>query len=461
MATTPSIAQQTPPILPRIQPTPLPERVRIAPPARPEALPDQPISADEAARIALANQPDVRYAEGLLEAARGRSRQAGSRLLPTLGVTAGYTHVDPLGGAAGSGGSSGGVVSTGSGAGFAGYQGAATIRQLVFDFGRARNLTRQSRSLERAAGANLTRVQSDLVLRVRQLFYRFQQNERLVAVNEANVRTTESQLALAEAMLRSGLGPPVDVVRAQTSVASAISGLTNARTNATLTRIDLAQAMGIDPRAEITASDDQPGAAGQQADLNALVSTALRQRPEVLEVQERLRAAGYGVRAASRLNAPSIYASIGSSVRGRDFPPNDTTNLTVGATVAFDVFNSGLSRGARQEAEGLEQAARADLASIELEVVSDVSQAHLNLLAARQRVVAATAEVANAEEGVRLAEGRYRSEVGTFLDVIDAQRALIAAQTNLVNARTAVQEAGAQIDRSTGAPLPATAAAGR
>jgi outer membrane protein TolC len=81
---------------------------------------------------------------------------------------------------------------------------------------------------------------SDVVLQVKQAFYTYAQNVRLAGVNEANVRNQQDHLALAQARLRSGLGLPSDVMRAQTAVADAILNLSVARNNASTSRVNRA-----------------------------------------------------------------------------------------------------------------------------------------------------------------------------------------------------------------------------
>lgn len=54
------------------------------------------------------------------------------------------------------------------------------------------------------------------------------------------------------------------------------------------------------------------------------------------------------------------------------------------------------------------------------------------------RVTAAEAQVTNAQEALRLVEGRYRAGIGVFLDVLDAQTDLDLANTNRVNAQPAL-----------------------
>lgn len=60
-------------------------------------------------------------------------------------------------------------------------------------------------------------------------------------------------------------------------------------------------------------------------------------------------------------------------------------------------------------------------------------------------MVAAEAQVTNAQEALRLAEGRYRAGIGVFLDVLDAQTDLDGANTNRVNARTSLDRARAAL----------------
>jgi outer membrane protein TolC len=59
----------------------------------------------------------------------------------------------------------------------------------------------------------------------------------------------------------------------------------------------------------------------------------------------------------------------------------------------------------------------------------------------------------NAEEAARLAEGRYSSGLGTFLDVLDAQNAVLTAKTNLVNAQSALSVANVGLRYATGSVL--------
>lgn len=439
-------AQQTPPIEPKIQATPLPPAVDVPPPATlPSDVPNRPLSADEASRIALRNQPSIAVAKANLEAAQGLTQQARSFLGPSLTVPGTYTHVEVLS-------SSGAQAAASATSGNQGLVITPAVRQLIFDFNHARDQVRLQQALVRASDATLTQSQLDTIFQVKQAFYTFVQNTRLVDVDVANVHDTQAQLDLAEARLRAGLGLPSDVVQAQTAVADAVFNLTSAQNAVITSRIGLALLMGIDPRTPISASDS--GEAGPPAgDVPALVALGLRERPEVLATLATLRSNQYGVSVAKTTNTPSLSANV--SILSRDdivFPKDNY--LLVGASLTWTPFDSGYTAGRVKQAKANVAAAEAQLTSIRLTVTSDVSQAYVNLRTSEQRLTTAEAEVANAKESVRLQEGRYRAGLGTFLDVITAQTALTTAETNQVNAQTAINQARAALRHAVGAPLP-------
>jgi len=443
--TVPVMAEQTPPIMPKIQDPDLPPPVVLPAPASiPADVPNTPLTADEAARIALSHSPSIAMAAGGVTAAQGRKQQAQSGLLPSLNVTTGYVHVDSLQ-------TVGSPIVGSPGVSATGYTTSAAIRQLLFDFNHTRDQVRANSALVQAANAGLTKTQSDTVLQVKQAFYSYAQNLRLVAVNEGNMKNSQNHLALAQARLKAGVGLPVDVVRAETSVANAVLNVNLARNLASVSQVNLAQLMGIDPRTPVKVSD-----AGESAvkadDVNALVDTGLKQRPEVIQAASTIQAAKYTVGAARTGNSPSLGASVGWLGKGGN-PTPENSSLTLGITLSWNPFDSGFTKGRVKEAQGSLESAEAQLNSARLNVISDISQSYLNLKTSEQRVVTAKAEVANAEEGVRLSQGRYGSGLGTFLDVLDAQSALLTAQTNLVNAQTSVEQARSSLNHAIGQPL--------
>jgi outer membrane protein len=433
-------AQPTPPVQPTLQEAELPPPVALDAPPQPSAdAPQRPLTPEEAVAIALRHQPSLAVAAAGVTDARGVTRSARAGLKPSVAVSAAYNHVD---GTASGGGQLQGV------SGANGYLFATSVRQLIYDFDHTRDLVRQALAAERSAGAGLTKAQADLVLRVKLAFYGYVQALRLAEVARANADSQQRHLTLAQARLTSGLGLPYDVVRARTAYTEAIYVLTAARNTASVARVSLAELLGIDPRTPIEAAEaGEPSV--EFGSVNELVEQALARRPEVLQARANVEAAQFGVSAARNSNSPDVTGTAGIQRRDAEFPPNNNT-VSVGVAVQWDPFDSGLTAGHVQQAQAFLDAARAGAETVRLAVIADVSQAYLDLKTALLRVGTAEAQVFNAREAVRLAEGRYRAGIGVFLDVLDAQVAVDEADTNHVIAVSDLDRAHASLAHAVG-----------
>lgn len=435
-----------PPVAPKVQETSVPAPVVIAPPASTnKEVPNRPVTAEEAARIALRLQPSIAVARDSVLAQQGITQQIRAGILPQVAIQGAYNHIEVLTSQAT------GASSVTSLTGAEGITATATLRQLVYDFNHTRDLIRQSVAQEQAASYNLTATQLNLVLSVKQAYYQVVENHHLVEVQEANVANRQSQLDLAIARLKSGLGLPSDVVTAETAKAEAILSLNQARANEGIARLNLAYTIGIDPRTPIlvTETGEVPLATD---DVNVLFQSGLKRRPEVLQAEALIRSATYGVNAAKTTNAPTISGNVNVASRGTEVFPQGNT-FSIGAAIQFTPLDGGLTSGKVKQAKAGLDSARAQLASVQLTVQSDIAQAYLNLRTAERGVLLATSDVVNAEEGVRIATGRYRAGLGQFLDIINAQAFVVSARTNLVTNQALVEIYRAAVNRAIGAPF--------
>jgi outer membrane protein len=325
------------------------------------------------------------------------------------------------------------------------------LRQLLFDFNQTRNLVQLNRALVNAAESNLTKAQEDVAQAVKISYYALASAESLVRVNEQNIANRQRQLDLANARFKNGLGQPSDVVVAETSKSQAVVALNAARDQAEQARITLLLNMGLNPLTPIStvSAEERPL---PQTEPQALISQAIQCRPEVRAAKFALVAARSGLSAAKALNQPTIYAAGILGSNGNQYPlANSVTGLAVG--VNFPILDGGQRKGAIKTAQGQAQGAEADLQTTVDLVQADVAGSYIALKSVEQRVGLVAAEVANAREGVRLAEGRYAEGFGSFLDIITAQNLLLGALTDQTNVKGALNLARTKLRHALGHTL--------
>ena len=432
---------QTPPQKPNTTPIPATPPLVLPPPPTSGEIGTNPISADEAAMIGLRLQPNVTVALAQAASARGQVQVAMAALLPSATATSQYEWLFTfnLRNSGATSASQHGLVAS------------ISAKQLLFDFEKTMDQVREARANAKAAAYNLSAVQANLVFQVKQQFYTVVENQQLVTVFEAEVKSTQDQLSLTVAQLSAGLGVPSDVVTATANLANATSSLVQARETYLLSRVTLAALIGVDPRTPLVlAASSEP--ANDATDLNALVDSGLRNRPEILQAEQTLRATGYSVSVARKQLLPSINLSASVSSAGIGSQSNNDSGV-LGISLNWTFFDSGLSAGEVAIARASALEAKANLVTQTQAVVSDVSGAFVGLQAAQQRVEVAGSAVANAQEGLRLAQGRFRAGVTTFVEVTQAQATLVTAQSSQASAQSALQIARAQMARAIGTSI--------
>ena len=401
-----------------------------------------PITAKEASAIALLNQPKIAVAKSQLFEAKGKAKSVSSSNNPSLMAGASYTAQSrPYGNnPSGQNADSSSL-----------YSMDASLRKLIFDFNHTRSLIISALAKESASFQNLTKVQADVVLDVKRSFYKHLQNEKLTELYELNLENQKEHLNMARERYRAGVGLPFDVVRAQAAVAEAVFNLTQANAEFSLSRLNLAISMGIDPRVPLETVALQEDEV-EISNLESLYDQALTIRPEILSAQFELESAKKELDAMRSGNAPVISAQANWNSRDRRLLP-DYGYFTMGVYADFTLYDGGLNAGKIEQAQAVEMACQAKYELARQEVVRDVSSAYLLLQNAKQALSMSIIESESAIEAHRLANGRYKAGVGILLDVLDSQNAMLKAEMNVISANSLLNQARAELKWAIGTGL--------
>lgn len=136
-----------------------------------------------------------------------------------------------------------------------------------------------------------------------------------------------------------------------------------------------------------------------------------------------------------------------------DFPSYTRQPFSASIGVSFPIFTQ-FSRPlqASQAAAAADDAGELVRAR-ELQVRTDVSQAHYGVQTAFRTIAIQETNRAAAQEGLRLATEQYRVGSGTFLNVLDAQAVAQQAETDYVTAVYAYHRAIVQLETAVGRSL--------
>ena len=418
-------------------------------PKAPQALPEV-LTLDKAVELALSNHPSLRVASGtqaINEALVGQA-QAGfypqvqgtiSKTLRTTNSTSQFS-----GSATSTGRQTNGITT-----GF--NSGSVTLNQLLYDFGTIKSQVETAQFNLQAANSDAETIVQLVVVNVQQAYFGLQQTQRLVTVNEEAITQFQKHLDLAKGRFKAGIAPKIDVTTAEVDLSNALLNLITAKNNALVARVTLNNAMGIQTTSPYRVQD--PGQAEPyQVSLDEAVARAMQLRPEMISQRAQERAAEAAIKAAQGNFFPTVTSSATYTYSGIEFPL--VYNWNVNGTVNVPIFSGFLTKQqvAQARANLLKTKATGDV--LRQTILLEVSQALLNLEAARERLKLTAVTVDQAKERLALVEGRYKAGLSNAVEVTDAEVVLVNALANDVVAMSTYQAAKAQLDRAMGINTP-------
>jgi outer membrane protein len=292
-----------------------------------------------------------------------------------------------------------------------------------------------------SAAASLSKARLDLILTVQQNFFLYLKYEADVRSAADSLRRLSEQLRVTKSFYNVGLRPRLDVLQAEVNVTEAEDVLLRARNALETQRVRLNTLLNIP-------LNTQPEYIGNLdfipffSSLEQCLEQAYRQRPDLVMAQKSVEMAIQDKTAAASAFYPSITGELSWSTRGDNWRANgsplrsrDYSEWTVSLTGSLNLFEWGRTYyGVRQNSHIVARL-RAEEEELKQEVAFQVQSRLLELDNAAKRIVVSRKGLEQAREAYRVASARYKSQIGTSIDVLDAQARLTQAEGSLTGAQ--------------------------
>ena len=196
------------------------------------------------------------------------------------------------------------------------YMGGVTLSQFLVDFGRRHGFVSQ-RQFEAAAAAAYQRLtELDLIFEVSQRYFALLQAQRLITVYEKAVEQRQYHLHEAQVKANAGLRPQLDTYVTEAEVERAQLHLVDARNDDEDARVGLDNAMGLSDSAPAYEPADILTYHTINDELQVLLETAFRTRPDLTALQDQAKAMGAEIVQYQSDYYPSVNAVAGYSALG-------------------------------------------------------------------------------------------------------------------------------------------------
>lgn len=391
--------------------------------------------------IALEKNPSILAARYGVDVSANRVGEARSGYYPQLSASAAYTRINPVPLVPGAENPS---------RSFDQYSGSVTLSQNILDFGKTSSQVDVSKYNLEAARADLDSTQDTIILNVKQAYYNVLQARRNRDVAADVIKQFQLHLDQAKGFYDVGTKARIDVIKAEVDLSNAQLDLINKDNAFKIAWVTLKNVMGVPDAPEGTYSiEEKLTFEKYEVTLEEAARHALEKRPDYKSAIARKQAAEMNIGLARSGYYPILSGNAAYNRSGESVSETEK-GWSAGVVLTVPLFNGFLTSHQVAEARANLYVVRANEESLRQQIMFEVRQAYLNLLAAEASIATAQLAADQARENLDLANGRYAAGVGSPIEVSDAFATYVTAQANYTSALSNYKIAQANIVKAMG-----------
>jgi outer membrane protein TolC len=398
---------------------------------------------------ALENSWDIRQIEERIYQAEYLKKQARADFLPKLGMNYSFLRRNkPVVGRGG--GVTGLFVSSKE---F--YEWRGTVSQPIFTGFSLLSAYELAKLGIDQAQIQLDQAKLELALRVKEAYFDILGADKAVEVAQKDVEARESNYKVASSFYKVGMIPINELLQAEVELADAKQALVRAEIAAKTARAVFNTVLARPVNAPFDIEDIltyKPSG----GDYGAFVQQALAKRPEIKAVDNSLLQADQQIRLAQSKYFPEIaikydYIKEGDSFDVSGFPGEEDSHRWEATAVATWTFwQWGRTYYSTKEQESVKKELSQAKGALEDQIRLEVKEAVLALEREEKNIPTTQKAVEQGEENLRVSSERYKAQVTTITEVLDAQTRLSQARLNYYRALYDHNLARARLERAMG-----------
>ena len=287
-----------------------------------------------------------------------------------------------------------------------------------------------------AAESDYSKEMNDAAMNIHTSFWNYYKAMEIKNILEKSIDQIKEHLNDTKNFLENGLVTQNDYLKLQVQYSNTKLQLIEAENNLEIARAVFNKTIGLPLESKTEIIKDDLTANDIHYNLNDLIKEAKQNREEIESLSYRLKAAEENITSAKAGWFPSVYLTGNyyySNPNTRFQPLRDKWNDTwdVGVTLSWDVWDWGSTKSKTTQAEELSIQTQTSLEKLNDNIEIEVYQTYLNLIKSKEKVDVSKLSLEQASENYRITSEKYKEQLATSTDLIDAETSELQAATNL------------------------------
>lgn len=290
-----------------------------------------------------------------------------------------------------------------------------------------------------AAKINEKLKRLEIIFEAKKMFFFLLKAEKFLKISQDTVTQITAQKEVAKNFYEVGMTPLNDLLQAKVELANARQELIGAQNNLEMAKSNF-NILLRRPMNESVKLEDVLSYTTFEHDIDYCFKMAKKNRFELKIADLEIEIVEKEVKLAQKNYYPSINLEGRYFKRGTDWAVDggdyiyDPEGWSIAAVASWDFWEWGRSHYEVKEKQSRLSQAQYQKTEILDNIRIEVKQAYLNTLESEKNITTAKQAIKQAKENFRINKERYKEQIATSTDVIDAQTLLSRTTTNYYKA---------------------------
>jgi len=325
----------------------------------------------------------------------------------------------------------------------------ATLQYAIYTGGAVQAAIGQAAADFSATQSTYAATRANIITDATSAYFSLVLTRRTALITDEAVSVAQQNLSTAQQLYRAGSAAEADVLRQQVTLANAQVAAVRAHNDDDLANAQLANLLDLNLNTLIEPSVKLETHL-QSYSLQDLLADAQTRRPEVAAAIDAVTIAELAVKEARAGTLPTVALQVSEASSKPNFVNVPQPQLSETLAVVWRLFDGGLTHGKVVQASAEVDKAKINLRQLRNGVDLETRRAYFNYTAALSAVTAADSAQAAAAESLRVNQLRYRSGVGTSLELSDALLAFTQTQVQYARSLAAERTSLVELERAAG-----------
>jgi outer membrane protein len=320
------------------------------------------------------------------------------------------------------------------------YTFATTLKQPLFAGFSFKNRYAISQLQVDVAKNNEKLTRLDIVLSAQKIYFSLLKAQKMAAIAREAVIQIASHEKVANHFYQAGMVPLNDLLESQVELANTRQILINADNNLEIAKASFNTLLRRTINAPVMIEDITEFESFEH-DFAFCLSAAKKNRQELKTNDLEIKATEYDLEISKKNYYPMVNLSWSYIQQGEDWAAkgginsfSDSNSWNIKAMASWDLWDSGRTYFGTKEKLGRVSQARNRKEILEDQIRLEVKKAFLRTGEAEKNILVVKTAIQQAEENYRITTERYKEQVATSTDVLDAQFLLSRTTANYYNA---------------------------